>query len=472
MNRPNILFLMSDEHRADVAGYAGNTVVRTPTLDWLASTGVVFSNAYTPSPVCVPGRQSLMAGQLPRTTGCCRFGQDLPPNAMTWARVFGQHAYHATCAGKLHHVGPDQMQGWTNRIAPDAHVDDHHIAGRVESEFARYKPAPGIGKWTNEKEVQRAGVVGDGALIRRDRTTVDAAVSYLDQYFINYDYDRPQTHRPLLLKVSLIQPHYPFVTDREKFGYYLNRVPVFDSRSRMDHPKLGTNPCGPVFDLTPRDLRRATAAYYGAVEEIDAQYRRVLDMLEHGGQNLDDWIIVYTSDHGEMLGEHGIWEKTQFYEASARVPLIIRWPQRFEPRLVNENVNLCDLFVTLCELADLPVPADEQTGAGRGLDSRSLVALMQGRADEWRQRHHNETISQIDRHCMIKRGALKYCWYQCRQGEAWPEVLFDLETDPGEARNVIGEPRYAEVVGLLRQRLAQLGYGPNADANYRNAGYG
>ena len=135
--RPNILFLMSDEHRADVAGFAGDPVVQTPVLDELARTGVVFSNAYTPSPICVPGRQCLMSGQLPRTCGCEGW-VDLPSGHMTFARQFRRYAYAAVCCGKLHHQGEDQMQGWTQRLAPDASMMDRYIEDPIEEEFKRY----------------------------------------------------------------------------------------------------------------------------------------------------------------------------------------------------------------------------------------------------------------------------------------------------------------------------------------------
>ena len=124
--RPNILFLMSDQHRADVAGFAGDTVVRTPTLDELARTGVVFRNAYTPSPICIPGRQCLMSGQLPKTCNCEGW-IDLAPGYRTFAREFSRRAYTTVASGKLHHIGPDQMQGWRTRIAPDAEISDAYI---------------------------------------------------------------------------------------------------------------------------------------------------------------------------------------------------------------------------------------------------------------------------------------------------------------------------------------------------------
>lgn len=121
--RPNILFLMSDQHRADVAGFAGNPVVRTPHLDTLASDGIVFENAYTPSPICIPARQCMASGQYSMSNGCVRYGDDLPPFSNTFARVLSQYGYTTVAAGKLHHVGIDQMQGWDIRIAGDCHVE-------------------------------------------------------------------------------------------------------------------------------------------------------------------------------------------------------------------------------------------------------------------------------------------------------------------------------------------------------------
>jgi len=224
-----------------------------------------------------------------------------------------------------------------------------------------------------------------------------------------------------------------------------------------DHPVLSLSQQNQPVHASPRDIRRATAAYYGMVETVDNHYGQVLGELERVGENLDDWIIIYTSDYGEMLGEHGIWEKTRFYEGSVRVPLIVRWPRRFAGgRTVKQNVNLCDLFATICDLAGVPTPD--------GLDSRSLVPLLEGDSSDWM----DEAVSQFNRdHVMIRQGSLEYQWY----GDDVPEVLFDLEKDPREQRNVINEPAYTDAVGAFRTRLARLGHGPQADPNYVNPGY-
>ena len=448
MKKPNILFLMSDEHRADVLGYAGNEVIRTPNLDALARDAVIFNNAYTPSPVCVPGRQALMSGQFPRTNGCERFGQDLSPHYMTFAQRFSQWAYSTVCCGKLHHTGRDQMQGWTQRFAADMYVDESFIQGRNEEAFALYPQRHPRWKWNDLFEIQRARPDVDSRNQRFDARATQAALDFIEEYFVDMTYDRATPDRPLLLKVSLVQPHYPYVTEREKLAYYFNRVQPFVDEPVFDHPVLSQHRVniGPE-GATEREVQRATAAYYGMIENVDAQFGRVVQALQSVGQDLDDWIIVFTSDHGEMLGEHGVWDKNKFFEGSARVPLFIRWPRRFGPRVVEQNVNLCDLFATLCDLAELPIPD--------GLDSRSLVPLTRGETAEWHSRFHNETVSQHrGKNLMIKRDALKYQYY----GEDAPEVLFDLERDPTERLDFLHESEYADALKAFRQRRDELGF--------------
>ncbi len=443
MSRPNILFLMSDEHRADVAGFAGDAVVRTPVLDELARTGVIFRNAYTPSPICIPGRQALMSGQFPRNCGCESFGQDLPPGHMTFARRFSQYAYHTAAAGKLHHLGTDQMQGWLQRIGSEVQISPHYITERDNPSFAAGVRGLADVKWSDTKEVLRAGV-GHSSHIIQDEYALTGALDLIRQYFADPYYDRQQTDRPLLLKLSFNQPHYPYFTSEEKFAYYLNRVQPFLDEPAFDHPFLSQRQVRPGIDASLRELCRAVAAYYGMIETIDELYGSTLAALEEVGQNLDDWIIVYTSDHGEMLGEHGIWEKQKFFEASVRVPLIIRWPAGFAGgRVIDENVNLCDLFATLCDLAGIPIPD--------GLDSRSLAPLLRGESAGW----DNETVSQFGgRNLLIKQDALKYQYY----GEEMPEVLFDLERDPSERENFIDDPRYGDHLSHFRARRRELNF--------------
>ncbi len=448
----NILFLMTDEHRPDVTGYEGNDVIRTPNLDRLAETGVVFRNAYTPSPVCVPARQCMAVGQLPKTCGVEVYGQDLPPFAPTFPRQFSRYAYRTAVSGKLHHMGPDQMQGWQVRINGDTSVADQYIEREKPLDFGGVRSV----KWSDAKETLRAGI-GRGPCQVKDESTIDGTLDFIQSHFLDPYYDRQMPQVPLLLKVSLIQPHYPYFIDADRFNYYLNRVEPYLEDPIIDHPSNSEHRVRVGEDALPRDIQRATAAYYGMIDNVDSMFGQVMDALEQAGQDLDDWCIIYTSDHGEMLGEHGIWEKKSFYEASARVPLIIRWPKRFQGgRVVDENVNLCDLFATLCDLAGIPTPD--------GLDSRSLVPLLEGDSSNW----DDESVSQLfGSRVMIKRGALKYQYY----GEDMPELLFDLDADPSENTDYLDDPAYADAVAAFRQRRGELGFGPDADPDYVSAGY-
>lgn len=442
--RPNILFLMTDEHRPDLTGFAGNTVIRTPNLDRLAKDSVVFDHAYTPSPVCIPARQCLMSGQLPRTCGCQIFGEDLPPFYPTFARTFSEHAYNTVCCGKLHHNGPDQMQGWMRRIGRDCRITESFVPELDTRELARVKISKEEHRWTNAKEVRRSGV-GHARNTVEDEYTLQGALDIIEEIFESPYYDKPQPLQPLLLKVSFVLPHYPYFCREDLFKYYLNRVPLYGPEQKLSgHPYLDTKHLEIGKDVTMRDVQRTTAAYYGMVETVDGYIGQILHKLEEAGQNLDDWIIVFTSDHGEMLGEHGIWAKHKFYESSARVPLFIRWPAQYRPRRITSNVNLCDLYATLCQLCDIPTPA--------GLDSRSLSCLMAGKEEDW----DDESISQyLGEYLMIKKGNLKYQYY----GPDMPRVLFDLAADPSETINVIDSPQYKEAVLRFEKRSLELGFG-------------
>ncbi|HBG86759.1 MAG TPA: hypothetical protein DDW62_04350 [Marinilabiliaceae bacterium] len=438
-DKPNILFLMSDEHRADVTGFGGNPVIRTKTLDMLAETGAVFTNAYTPSPVCIPGRQCLMAGQFPRTCGVEHGSQDLPPNYMTFARQLSLYGYDTVACGKLSHRGEDQMQGWMTRIGSDAIISPSFLKGRI---MAQTKRKPVNQKWSDSKEIMRAGIGNSGYVT--DRYTVTGAINFIDNYFNSSWWDREKRDNPLLLKISLVQPHYPYLAIEEKFNYYLNRVKPYIKERPFDHPFLGgTRRVIPGVDVTERDIRRATAAYYGMIETVDDLFAEVLDKLVAVGEDIDNWLVIYAADHGEMLGQHGVWEKQKFFEGSARVPLIIRYPAKFgEKKIINQNVSLCDIFATLCDICGIPIP--------QGLDSRSLVPLLKGKSEDW----DNEAISQFEGVClMIKQDNLKYHYYS-----DFPEVLIDLENDPNETANVIDNSEYSEAVARFRKRRKELNY--------------
>lgn len=446
---------MSDEHRADVAGFAGDPVARTPTLDWLAENGVTFDNAYTPSPICVPARQCIMAGQYPKTCGCEGW-VGLQPGHMTYPARFGQYGYRTTAFGKLHMVGPDQSQGWQTRPVGDVNFGN---SLPVIEAYTRKVPGdprncPGMLKWSDRKEIERAG---PGELNAKDRIAIDGAREWIHDTFVDARYDRADPDRPTLLYVGQSDPHYPYLCDPSLFSHYLVRMRSFEVETPFDHPFLGLTPWPPEplqagVDVAERDVMRARAAYYAMVETMDTNCGRVLQSLRNAGEDLDDWIIVYLSDHGDQLGEHGVWEKQKFFEGSARVPFIIRAPRLLPQGIrIHQNVSLCDLFATLCELCELEIPD--------GLDSRSLVALVNGDAQTWPNETCSFFLQQGFTNVMIKQDHLKYQWYAHDGKGVMPEVLFDLHSDPNETSNVIRHPQYADAVEAFRKRLQEIGYG-------------
>jgi choline-sulfatase len=334
------------------------------------------------------------------------------------------------------------MHGWHERIGRDIRgpngyepVDDPvHTAATFTEE--------GTGKWSAAKEITNARV-GKGSWMQQDRYSVEGALMILDEYFVDEVHDRPGD-RPLLLAVSLSCPHYPYQCPEDLFNYYMRSVEPYveDLPSNFDCHEFFKVKIGE--DVTYREAHRATAAYYGMIEWVDMQYTRVISKLEEMNV-LDDFVVVFLSDHGEMLGQKGLWEKQQYFEASVRVPFSISWPQRF-PRgcdIVQQNVSLVDLFPTLCEIANVPIPD--------GLDGRTLVPLMEGRADGWRNEVYSELYHPFNGpSAMVKRDFLKYFRFE---GKGWPDQLFDLAVDPGENRNLIDDAAYADDLAELRAKL-------------------
>lgn len=329
-DKPHVLLLIDDEHRPDVLGIEGNPHVRTPMLDRVMAECTYFRSAYTPAPVCVPARQSFLSGLYPRHCGCIDFNTPLPSDALTIPGHLAHYGYYTACAGKMHFLGTDQMHGWHERIGRDAAVvvDDsplRHLAAQADParRGTRYVE-PGTALWQTKKEITNARV-GKGRHMSQDLYTMERAMMFIEEYFVDAYYDRPKD-QPLLLSVSLNSPHYPYQCSEDLFSYYLRRVEPYaeDLQENFDCHEFFKVKIGE--DATLRDARRATAAYSGLVEMVDQQYAGVINRLGELDV-LDDFIIIFLSDHGEMLGQKGLWHKLQFFEAAARVPFSITAPQ-------------------------------------------------------------------------------------------------------------------------------------------------
>lgn len=431
--RPNVLLVMADELRYDVTGFSGNNVVRTRTLDKIAKTATVYTNAYTPSPICIPARQCIAAGQYTTTCKAVGWGDDLPAGYLTFPRLLSQHGYETVACGKLHHMGPDQMQGYKRRYGMETRVDDSYIPNIDE-----VKTISSV-KWSQDVEVANATSGVKTFHIREDEIATECAEYFIEQYFCDPFYRRNTPNKPLLLTVSYNQPHYPYVAEAQLLDYYIDKVAVYHDEPIFPHPFLSMH----VVNAEEKVLRKATAAYYSMIETMDSYVKRIVEALEKTGQDLDDWMIIFTTDHGEMLGQHGVWEKQKFFEASAKVPLFIKYPHQKELKTCDKNVNLCDLYKTICKVADVETPDN--------LDSRNLydIAFGENACDK------NETMSTFGgNNIMLKVDDLKYQFYRNDNSE----VLFDLKRDKTENTNFIELPEYQKFIAECRTRIKDFGF--------------
>ena len=452
--RPNILLLLTDEHGAQFSGTYGHPFIATPAMDRLAAEGVTFDAAYCNNPLCVPSRLSFMTGQY---THRCR-GWDnatpLPADAVTWPHLLRAQGYDVALSGKMHLIGEDPLHGFQEQLARDLHIELQHPIFPWDNGIPEAsEPWPGVVRTDSRVPPGPDGVEAEAAgggedadspptgpgrtpEIDADDDATAAAVAYL----------RSRAHgptgRPFALCVGLIAPHFPFVVPEPFFSHYFPH-----------HADLPDLPPGHLEALPPAaqrlrrafgfrghteaQVRRARAAYYGLVSYADDKLRQLLDALDECGLT-EDTVVIHTSDHGEMLGEHGLWRKMSFYEQSARVPLQIRWPGRAAAgRRVGECVSLVDVAATIVGAAGAATPVAP-------MDGRSLAGLLAGPDPEWRDEAFAEhTAHGTDRaRAMLRRGRWKLCLSGAEDLE--PE-LYDLEKDPGEFTNLAGDPAAAGV---------------------------
>ncbi len=427
-DRPNILFLLSDQHNPGVLGRAENGLVRTPNLDRLADEGVLFDRAYCQNPLCVPSRSSFLTGRYSRSIGIYTNSDMLEPGCCTIPHRLADHGYRTCQIGKAHFNG-DQFHGYQERPYGDLFGQAHQPDPR--------RPADGVGSGLGSL-VGNAGPSGIPLPLTQTEICVSEAAKWL------------QTHvglrgdEPFFLTVGFDKPHFPVRCQARYFSHYEGRVPapqVPEGYAERAVPFVRKAIEGSR--CTEQEALRYLAAYYGCVEWIDNAIGRILQVLEYLGL-AENTIVIYTSDHGDLGGAKGAWNKTLFFDASARVPLIVRCPSRFPGgRRVGDLTGLIDLFPTLCEAAGAPVP-DACEGA-------SLMPVLQGTGPLARDRIFCESAflgEPTAAGCMMRTEQWKYALYL-----DGAEELYDLAQDPGEWRNLAAEPRLREVADALRAQV-------------------
>ncbi|MEK6236409.1 MAG: sulfatase-like hydrolase/transferase, partial [Planctomycetales bacterium] len=360
-NRPNILWICTDQQRFDTIHALGAKRIRTRWIDGLVNEGVAFTSAYAQSPVCSPSRASFLTGRYPRITGCRQNGQRINPSEKLASRLFADAGYRCGLAGKLHlaSCANSRLEERIDDGYHDFHWSHHPQPDWLENEYAQWLSEQGQ-SWKRLYGGLETPYVKSGVPARFHQTTWCAEKAI--------DFIRENQGRPWFFSFNCFDPHHPFDPPPE----YLERYDPDD----MPLPKRGpgdpsektrfqqldcewahNEPDGfHSAGMTDRDKRETIAAYYAMIELIDDQVGRMLDALEQTGQ-LENTVVIFMSDHGEMLGDHGIYFKgPHFYEEAVHVPLVIRYPRRFQQGLRSDAlVELTDLAPTLLETAGLAV---------------------------------------------------------------------------------------------------------------------
>jgi len=454
-DRPNVLWLISDDHAAYVTRCYGNSTVRTPNLDRLAAGGMRFDRAYCNSPICTASRAAFITGMYPRTVGVTELRTPLPASAVTLGEVLKQAGYDTAWYGKTHFnsalkhgfdvlIGVGQWRRWLKEQGQKVDETSPDV-------LPRWKPFKDPARlWIN-------GVYRPFGL--KDTYMWDTWFARLGAAFITKKRDRPWC-----CVVSLTVPHSPF------------RFPL-EYRNRQDPSAFKVPKAGPdddaripaVFrDLTDDEKRKVQASYYTSTEFLDKNMGLVLDALAKSGQ-ADNTIVVYIGDHGYMLGQHGRFEKHCSYEPAIRSPLLIRYPKRFAAgKRTKALVEFIDIMPTILDLCRLEAP--------KGVQGRSLVPLLGGRTDTHRKHVFVEYAWADEAMVRDARWKLVYIRGKRRRpdgydpGEKYPLPgptlrLFDTTSDPGECTDLANRPeqkeRVARYVSLLVDHLKRTSRQPN-----------
>lgn len=408
---PHIVLVLADQLAAAALPAYGNRVVQAPRLERLGTEGVVFERALCASPLCTPSRASLMTGLLPSRTGAIDNAGELPAGVPTFAHHLRARGYRTVLVGKMHFIGPDQLHGFEERPMTDVYPAGFDWVPDWDLEDNERLP------WYHDlRSVLRAGPVRSTLQLEYDAEVVECACRAID--------DAERDGRPLLLVVSFTHPHDPYEAPPEYWERY-EGVEI-DPPANPDPPDPCDAPTRRLramvgadrFAVSPEQTLLARRGYYAAISLVDDQLGIVLNALP------DDAVVVLTSDHGDMLGERGLWYKMAPFEGSIRVPLIVHCPQRFAPRRVTEPVSLLDLAPTLVELGG--------GSAGAELDGVSLAAALDGDAPPRRDLPLEYLAEGVRApQVTLVRGDLKLV-----RSLGEPDLVYDVRADPDERINV------------------------------------
>ncbi len=429
---------MYDQLTPAALGCYGNRATLSPHIDRLAAAGVVFDAAYSNSPLCTPGRYCMMTGQLPSSTRGYDNAAYLASTVPTFAHYARAAGYRTMLSGKMHFVGPDQLHGFEERRTTDIYPADFGWTPDWRT------PGERIDWWYHNME----SVTGAGVAEVTNQLLFDDEAGYHAVRAL-HDAARADDGRPFLLVASFTHPHDPYVTRQEYWDRYEGveiPMPTVTAADVEDDPH--TQRLRVACDMartaiTDEDVRRARRAYMANISYVDDWTGRLVSTLESLGL-ADDTVIVLLADHGDMLGERGLWYKMNFFEGSARVPLVMHAPGRFRASRNATPVSLVDILPTLIELS-----GGAAGDAIEPLAGLSLLPLCEGATEDRTVVGEYTAEGACAPIVMLRRGALKFV--HC---PADPDQLYDVAADPGERVNLAIRAEWATTVAEFRNEVA------------------
>ncbi|PIB25099.1 choline-sulfatase [Amylibacter kogurei] len=431
---PNILIIMVDQLNGTLFPDGPADWLHAPNLKKLAARSTRFKNAYTASPLCAPGRASFMSGLLPSRSrvydNAAEFASDIP----TYAHHLRRAGYQTCLSGKMHFVGPDQMHGFEERLTTDIYPADFGWTPDYR------KPGERIEWWYHNM----GSVTGAGVAEISNQMEYDDEVAYNATRKV-YDLARGLDDRPWCLTASFTHPHDPYVARKKYWDLYedcehlLPEVPAMTYDDHDTHSKriFDANDWR-SYDITEDNIKRARRAYFANISYLDDKIGEILEALENTRQEAT---ILFVSDHGDMLGERGLWFKMSFFEGSARVPLMVSSPE-MEAGLITTPVSNIDVTPTLCDLAG--VSMDE---IAPWVEGESLVHLGQGG-----KRTSPVAMEYAAEASYAPMVSLRYQQWKYNRCELDMDQLFNLDDDPHELNNLAEAPQHQGTLVQLRAK--------------------
>jgi len=445
-DRPNILLIISDEHNAGVLGCYGNEIIRTPNLDKLGASGITFDACYCNSPLCVPSRLAFTAGKyishiLAWNNNCWLPTADYP----SLPRILNAVGYESFLCGKMHYdktrrygfteisgnMNTSTMTGRGSRRRPD---DLTPIPG-VSDRFNQFRPGD------------------DSPVLRHDCNVTAAASEFLK--------NRRASDKPFFLLAGYLAPHFPLIVPQKYWDNYRGKVPMpvippghLKSQVRnYQHHRIAFNT-----EDAPKDVvRKGRELYYGLTEWVDEEIGKVLQTLADS-EFADNTVVIYTTDHGENMGEHGLWWKNCMYDHAARIPLIVSCPARWNgPQRRAGACSLVDVAATITELAGAKAPSD--------WDGDSMLQWLDNGKAKWKDLAVSEYYGHniASGFAMIRMADFKYVYHTpADQNHPAERELYDLRADPGEFNNLADDPESKPRIEQMYAALvAELGADPD-----------